>query len=145
MDRKGILAAGSFIVDHVKLIECWPPQDSLVNIFSEENSNGGGPYNLSKDVARLFPDEHPFPLAVAGMVGDDADGRWILADCQMAAFEVHRDDVFFRQADPIGSDRAQRRSVVAAADVHGVRAARRDVSCWVVFYPRSASASVTRS
>ena len=81
-NRKGILAAGSFIVDHVKMIDVWPAQDSLVPILSEENSNGGGPYNLSKDLARLFPDEHPFPLAVAGRVGDDADGQWILADCQ---------------------------------------------------------------
>lgn len=82
MERKGILAAGSFIVDHVKMIDGWPPQDALATILSEENSNGGGPYNLSKDIARLFPGGHPFPLAAAGRVGDDADGRWILADCQ---------------------------------------------------------------
>ena len=82
MERKGILAAGSFIVDHVKMIDAWPPQDALATILGEENSNGGGPYNLSKNIARLFPDGHPFPLAAAGRVGDDADGRWILADCQ---------------------------------------------------------------
>ncbi len=82
MERTGILAAGSFIVDHVKMIDAWPPQDALATILSEENSNGGGPYNLSKDLARLFPDGLPFPLAAAGRVGDDADGRWILSDCR---------------------------------------------------------------
>lgn len=81
MNRKGILAAGSFIVDHVKMIDAWPPQDALATILGEENSNGGGPYNMSKDLARLFPDRHPFPLAVAGKVGNDADGHWILSDC----------------------------------------------------------------
>lgn len=82
MERKGILAAGSYIVDHVKMIDAWPPQDALATILSEENSNGGGPYNVSKDLARLFPDELPFPVTAAGLVGDDADGKWILADCQ---------------------------------------------------------------
>ncbi len=82
MERKGILAAGSYIVDHVKMIDAWPPQDALATIVSKESSNGGGPYNLSKDIARLFPGGPPFPLAAAGLVGDDADGRWILADCQ---------------------------------------------------------------
>lgn len=82
MERKGILAAGSYIVDHVKMIDAWPPQDALATIVSKESSNGGGPYNLTKDIAKLFPDGSPFPLAAAGLVGDDADGRWILADCQ---------------------------------------------------------------
>ncbi|MCF6312877.1 MAG: carbohydrate kinase family protein [Verrucomicrobiales bacterium] len=82
MQRNGILAAGSYIVDHVKMIDAWPPQDALATIVSKESSNGGGPYNLSKDIARFFPNGAPFPLAAAGLVGDDADGRWILADCQ---------------------------------------------------------------
>lgn len=82
MERKGILAAGSYIVDHVKMIDAWPPQDALATIISKESSNGGGPYNLSKDIARLFPDGAPFPLVAAGLLGDDTDGRWILADCQ---------------------------------------------------------------
>ncbi|NOX98783.1 MAG: carbohydrate kinase family protein [Verrucomicrobia bacterium] len=82
MERNGILAAGSYIVDHVKMIDAWPPQDALATILSEENSNGGGPYNVSKDLARLFPEKLPFPVAAAGLVGDDADGKWILADCR---------------------------------------------------------------
>jgi len=82
MQRKGILAAGSYIVDHVKMIDAWPSQDALATILSKESSNGGGPYNLCKDLARLFPEQLPFPLDAAGLVGDDADGRWILADCE---------------------------------------------------------------
>ncbi len=90
MERKGILAAGSFIVDHVKMIDAWPPQDALATILSEENSNGGGRHDLSKNIARLFPGGHPFPLAAAGRVGDDADGRWILADCQENGIDTAR-------------------------------------------------------
>ncbi|MBL9154525.1 MAG: carbohydrate kinase family protein [Verrucomicrobiales bacterium] len=82
--RSGLLAAGNLIVDHVKLIDAWPSQDALVSILSQESANGGGPYNVTKDLARLFPDSEtrPFPLAIAGLVGDDPDGTWIRRDCE---------------------------------------------------------------
>lgn len=76
--QSGILAAGNWIVDHVKLIEEFPQQDALVSITSESDSNGGGPYNLLKNLALLGAD---FPLSGAGMVGDDPDGAAVLADC----------------------------------------------------------------
>ena len=49
--RKGILAAGNFIVDHVKIIDDYPQQDMLASIVSESQSNGGGPYNVLKCLA----------------------------------------------------------------------------------------------
>jgi len=76
--RCGILAAGNWIIDHVKTIDSWPAQDSLVNILSQESANGGGPYNVLKDLSRLGA---KFPLEGLGLIGDDADGRAILADC----------------------------------------------------------------
>ncbi len=79
--RNGILAAGNFIVDRVKLIDIWPSQDALATILSEENCNGGGPFNLLVDLARLYLGKPPFPLRAAGLVGDDADGRWIRNLC----------------------------------------------------------------
>lgn len=92
LPRSGLLAAGNLIVDHVKLIDTWPSQDALVSILSQESANGGGPYNVTKDIARLFPDPaaRPFPLAIAGLVGDDPDGQWIRRDC-----EVHGIDTAF--------------------------------------------------
>jgi hypothetical protein len=50
--RTGILAAGNFIVDHVKIIDHYPQQDMLANILGESQSNGGGPYNVLKDLAQ---------------------------------------------------------------------------------------------
>ena len=41
--RQGVLAAGNWLVDHVKLIDAWPAQDGLVNILGQSSSNGGGP------------------------------------------------------------------------------------------------------
>lgn len=77
-NRSGLLAAGNWIIDHVKVIEAWPSQDALVTILSETASNGGSPYNILKDLRRLGA---AFPLAAAGLVGEDEDGRSILADC----------------------------------------------------------------
>jgi len=77
--RKGVLAAGNWIIDHTKMIDIYPSQDALCNIFSETSGNGGSPYNLLIDLARM---EAPFPLEALGLIGDDPDGEIIRADCQ---------------------------------------------------------------
>ncbi len=75
--RSGIIAGGNWLVDHVKLIDQWPPQDGLAHILGRTAGNGGGPYNVLKDLAKL---RAPFPLEAVGLLGDDADGRAIRAD-----------------------------------------------------------------
>lgn len=80
-ERTGLLAGGNFIIDYVKIIDAYPEQDMLANIRSETSSNGGGPYNVLKDLAAMGA---PYPLAAAGLVGRDANGDWILADCRKA-------------------------------------------------------------
>ena len=77
--RRGILAGGNWIIDYVKIIDAWPVQDALASILRQSASNGGAPYNVLKDLARLGA---PFPLEAVGLVGDDENGRTILADCQ---------------------------------------------------------------
>lgn len=77
--RQGILAAGNFIVDRVKLIDHFPAQDTLASIIQETQSNGGGPYNVLKDLALM---QVPYPLHAAGLIGTDPDGAWILNDLQ---------------------------------------------------------------
>ena len=76
--RQGILAAGNWIIDYTKIIDVYPAQDALCNISSESYGNGGSPYNLLVDLARL---EAPFPLEALGLVGDDKDGEAIRTDC----------------------------------------------------------------
>ena len=78
MKRSGILAGGNWLVDHVKMIDVWPAQDALANITAQFEGNGGGPYNVTKNLAKL---ECGFPLAGVGLIGRDADGETILRDC----------------------------------------------------------------
>ena len=85
LSRSGILAGGNWIVDHVKMLDGWPPQDALANILSESWANGGSPYNILKDLAKLGA---PFPLSAAGLVGDDADGQRIVSDCREHGIET---------------------------------------------------------
>jgi sugar/nucleoside kinase (ribokinase family) len=77
-ERSGILAGGNFIVDHVKVVDYYPEQEMLATILSESTSNGGGPYNVLKDLSRLGA---KYPLAATGLLGDDEAARWILEDC----------------------------------------------------------------
>ena len=85
MTRTGILAGGNFIIDHVKLIDRYPEQDMLAFIASETSSNGGGPYNVLKDLAAM---QVGYPLEAAGLVGQDPNGDWIMRDCATAGIDT---------------------------------------------------------
>ena len=76
--RSGILAAGNWIVDHVKLIDTWPSEETLAIISRQTQGMGGAPPNVLAGLARLGA---KFPLNGAGIVGYDAAGDWILEQC----------------------------------------------------------------
>ncbi|HVU18404.1 MAG TPA: carbohydrate kinase family protein [Candidatus Didemnitutus sp.] len=90
--RSGVIAGGNWIVDQVKMIDAWPEQDALASIGEEFRANGGAPYNLLKDLARLGA---TYPLEGIGLVGDDDFGRWIRDDCR-----VHRIDTAQLRVEP---------------------------------------------
>jgi sugar/nucleoside kinase (ribokinase family) len=85
--RRGIIAGGNWLIDHVKTIDVWPPQDNLANILEVRHGNGGGPYNVLKDLRRLGAD---YPLEGIGLLGDDADGTRILMDCRANAIDTRQ-------------------------------------------------------
>ncbi len=76
--RSGVFAGGNWIVDKVKFIDTYPREDALANISAESLSNGGSPFNILIDLARLGA---KFPLFGAGLVGPDENGKWILEQC----------------------------------------------------------------
>jgi sugar/nucleoside kinase (ribokinase family) len=84
-ERRGLIAGGNWIVDHVKVIDAWPPQDALANIISQTKGNGGAPYNILINLAKL---DAGIPLEAIGLVGDDADGRHIVNDCRTHGIET---------------------------------------------------------
>src|SRR5271170_4202112 len=86
-DRSGVMAGGNWIVDRVKFIDAWPPEDSLANIRRERLGNGGAPYNVLKNLSRLGA---TFPLEAVGLVGEDADGDYIFADCRACSIDTRQ-------------------------------------------------------
>jgi sugar/nucleoside kinase (ribokinase family) len=85
--RHGIIAGGNWIVDRVKTIDLWPPQDSLASILAESIGNGGSPFNILKDLARLGA---TFPLEAVGLVGDDVNGTWIREECRVHGIDARQ-------------------------------------------------------
>jgi len=77
--RRGLLAGGNWIIDQVKIIDVYPQPEKLGNILSQSQGTGGGPYNVLIDLAKTGA---RFPLYGAGLVGKDALGDQILADCR---------------------------------------------------------------
>ena len=77
MKRNGILAAGNWIVDQVKMGGVFPQRETLANILSESPGTGGSPFNLLVNLSKLGA---KIPLSAAGLVGKDALGKTILAD-----------------------------------------------------------------
>src|SRR5829696_7900133 len=93
--RSGILAGGNWIVDAVKIIDTWPQQDALANIFSTTKGTGGSPFNVLFDLAVLGAG---FPLAAVGLVGEDSNGEWIIEQC--TALGISTDELQKTSAAP---------------------------------------------
>src|SRR5437867_9323812 len=77
--RKGIAAAGNWIVDRVKIIDAWPVEERLANVISVTRGGGGGAHNVLIDLARM---KAPFPLVGIGFVGNDEDGRYLIEEAK---------------------------------------------------------------
>jgi len=77
--RRGLLVGGNWTLDQIKLIDTYPQPEGLASIRSQSASPGGAPYNVLMDLALAGA---PFPLSGAGLLGDDAAGARILADCK---------------------------------------------------------------
>jgi sugar/nucleoside kinase (ribokinase family) len=77
--RRGIAAAGSWIVDRVKMIDAWPQEERLANVVGVTRSGGGGAHNVLIDLARM---KAPFPLFGIGYVGNDEDGRYLIEEAK---------------------------------------------------------------
>ena len=56
MERKGIIAAGNMLVDHVHQIVQWPERGWLAEITHSERSTGGAPLNVLLTLAKMHGD-----------------------------------------------------------------------------------------
>jgi len=85
--RRGVLTAGTWCADHNKVVEFWPLENEVVEILSEDVKGGGSGCNLAIDLKRLDP---AIPVETIGVIGDDEDGRILLAEADMFGIERSR-------------------------------------------------------
>ena len=62
----GFLAVGTFVVDYQKVVDHYPDERSGAQVTRELVSNGGAPFNILINLARLQVD---FPLHAAAKIG----------------------------------------------------------------------------
>jgi len=79
--RRGILCAGSILVDVNKTLDRYPEEERIAFIEAESTDSGGPGFNIAVDLSRLGA---PFPVELAGVVGDDAHGALVREICARA-------------------------------------------------------------
>ncbi len=82
--RRGIITGGTWCADHNKLVSHWPGEEEVVEILKNEVRGGGSACNLAIDMKRLDPD---LPVSTIGLVGDDEDGRILVAEADAAGID----------------------------------------------------------
>jgi sugar/nucleoside kinase (ribokinase family) len=76
MARRGFVTGGTWCVDLNKMIDFWPPEDSIAEIHQIDVRGGGSASNLAIDMKKLDPE---MPVETIGIVGDDENGRFLLS------------------------------------------------------------------
>lgn len=84
-ERRGIVCAGNWIVDRVKIIDRLPGQGMLGNILSETLGSGGAPFNVLVDLAKMGAD---FPLSGLGVIGRDSGADFIRSICRPLGIDI---------------------------------------------------------
>jgi sugar/nucleoside kinase (ribokinase family) len=85
--RRGFVTGGTWCVDLNKLIDFWPPEDSIAEIHDIALRGGGSASNLAIDIKKLDP---AMPVETIGIVGDDENGRFLLSHADSFGIDRRR-------------------------------------------------------
>lgn len=69
MTRRGIVLAGTVVLDVVHMIEDWPAEEQISFVRDTLEAPGGPPHNAATGLVKLGA---PFPVQLLCVVGDDA-------------------------------------------------------------------------
>jgi len=87
MTREGILTGGTWCVDRNLLLDHWPHENGRADIVTEEQGGGGSGCNMAIAIKKLAPD---MPVAAIALVGDDADGAYLIGEADKYGIERGR-------------------------------------------------------
>ncbi len=77
--RKGIACGGNWIIDLVKVVDFYPPENALANILAESIGGGGCAHNVTLNLAKF---DGSLELYALGVIGNDPNGDYIVAQCR---------------------------------------------------------------
>jgi sugar/nucleoside kinase (ribokinase family) len=77
--RRGIACGGIWVVDLVKVIDFYPPENSIARISAISQGGGGCAHNVTLNLARF---DASLPLYALGLIGADAYGDYLLEQCR---------------------------------------------------------------
>jgi sugar/nucleoside kinase (ribokinase family) len=83
--RRGIVLAGSVILDIVHMADRWPEEETIAFVSRTEHGAGGPPHNAGAGLVKLGAD---FPVRVLGAAGDDALGDILLEKMQALGLDI---------------------------------------------------------
>ena len=89
---RGIISAGCWALDRIKMIDRWPQQEALAHIKHTDRQGGGSGHNLGIDIRRL---DSSIPVEAIGMIGRDSDGDFLMQTALQHGINIdqlHRTD-----------------------------------------------------
>jgi len=92
-ERKGVISAGTWTLDRVKVVDHWPEEEHLARIIETDQQGGGSGHNLAVDIRRL---DSSMPVETIGLIGNDADGDSLVgyaAAAGISATQLYRSDL----------------------------------------------------
>lgn len=72
--KSGILCAGCWTLDQIRVIDHWPTEESLALTLRTDKQGGGSAHNVSIDLKKM---DASLPVFAAGLLGEDAAGDFL--------------------------------------------------------------------
>lgn len=85
LDRAGIVAAGSWLVDRNKAVSHWPQEETVAEILEERHEGGGCGFNCGIDLKKLGA---RYPVHAFGLIGTDAEGAYLIETAKAQGLDV---------------------------------------------------------
>lgn len=109
--RHGIISAGTWCVDRIKLVNQWPQEEHLADIVGTDQQGGGSAHNLGVDIRKL---DSAIPVEAIGLTGSDEGGNFLLSKASQAGIDtsqLHRStDTLTSFTDVISSAKTGKRT-----------------------------------
>ncbi|MFW2332983.1 carbohydrate kinase family protein [Ilumatobacter sp.] len=85
--RRGFVSGGSWVLDHIKLVDHWPIEETLAQIIGTDQQGGGSGHNFGVDITKLDP---TMPVEAIGLLGSDADGDFLAERAREAGIDTRQ-------------------------------------------------------